>query len=244
MTLTDIVLNIDPTDEDVWTFGARSANSSTFYGLFDENGSTTNATGNVLTDAQGVNIQADVGTIGAGTAVFVLNNDTQSTGTYVIELKDNDFTVLVQDPNHTLDTGLRTNSIAHEDLPVTFTETGANTGVFTNYDDADNANLKISSSALRGTTATVDYDATPQSVLVTDHWGELTLDASGVGDVWNSGEALSVTLVDFDMNKNSRADEDLSVSNADHIIPTVKIGSPITLNDLCLLYTSPSPRDS
>ena len=232
LTLTDIVLNIDPTDEDVWTFGARSANSSTFYGLFDENGSTTNATGNVLTDVQGVNIQGDVGTIGAGTAVFVLNNDTQSTGTYVMELKDNDFTVLVQDPNHTLDTGLRTNSIAHEDLPVTFTETGANTGVFTNYDDADNANLKISSSALRGTTATVDYDATPQSVLVTDHWGELTLDASGVGDVWNSGEALSVTLVDSDMNLNSRADEDLSVSNADHIIPTVKIGSPITLNDL------------
>ena len=58
------------------------------------------------------------------------------------------------------------------------------------------------------------------------------MDTDSVGGVWNSGEALAVTLVDNDMNLNSLSDEDLSISNADHIIPTVKIGSPITLADL------------
>jgi len=38
LTLTDVQLNIDPTDEDSWTFGA--GNGTTFYQLFNENGGT------------------------------------------------------------------------------------------------------------------------------------------------------------------------------------------------------------
>ena len=99
--------------------------------------------------------------------------------------------------------------------------------------------MKVSSSALRGTTATISYDGTPQSILVAQNWGEITLDASGIGDEWNSGEALAVTLVDGDMNFNSLSDDDLSIANADHIIPTVKIGSPITLADISTSSAKP-----
>ena len=246
MTLTDLVLNVDPTDEDVWTFGTNSNNASTFYGLFDENGARTNATDSALTNTQAVNIQASLGNIGAGTAALTMNNDTQGTGTYVTELQDNDFNILAQAAGHTTGTGLASNVMSHNSLPITFTETGANSGIFTNYDDGDTANLIISTSAKRGTTATISYDATPQSVLVTDHWGEITLDVDGVGGEWNSGEALSVTLVDQDMNLNSRADEDLSVATSTHIIPSVKIGDPITLASLSsttpiIIYSDANP---
>ena len=38
VTLTDWNLNIDPTDEDSWTFATLPTNSSAFYQMFDENG--------------------------------------------------------------------------------------------------------------------------------------------------------------------------------------------------------------
>jgi hypothetical protein len=38
VTVTDLWLNIDPTDEDSWTFGADTTNSTTNYQVFDENG--------------------------------------------------------------------------------------------------------------------------------------------------------------------------------------------------------------
>jgi hypothetical protein len=37
-TITDIGLNIDPTDEDSWTFQASPTNQTTAYQVFDENG--------------------------------------------------------------------------------------------------------------------------------------------------------------------------------------------------------------
>ena len=37
-TISDNWLNVDPTDEDSWTFGSNSTNSTTVYQAFDENG--------------------------------------------------------------------------------------------------------------------------------------------------------------------------------------------------------------
>jgi hypothetical protein len=57
--------------------------------------------------------------------------------------------------------------------------------------------------------------------------------ADSVGDVWNSGEALTVTLIDQDLNKNSLSDEDLVLANTTntHLIPTLTIGSPLSMGD-------------
>jgi hypothetical protein len=57
------------------------------------------------------------------------------------------------------------------------------------------------------------------------------MDAASVGDVWNSGEALTVTLIDQDLNKNTGSDEDLLMKNTTrtHLIPSLQIGSPLML---------------
>jgi hypothetical protein len=57
------------------------------------------------------------------------------------------------------------------------------------------------------------------------------MDETSVGDEWNSGEALTVTLIDQDLNKNTLVDEDLLIMNTTrtHLIPSLQIGSPITI---------------
>jgi hypothetical protein len=40
LTMTDLQLNIDPTDEDSWTWGTLGTNNTVYYQLFDENGAT------------------------------------------------------------------------------------------------------------------------------------------------------------------------------------------------------------
>ena len=56
------------------------------------------------------------------------------------------------------------------------------------------------------------------------------MDESTIGDEWNSGETLAVTLVDQDLNKNTLSDEDMVMTSAyNSTIPSLQIGSPITL---------------
>jgi len=107
-----------------------------------------------------------------------------------------------------------------------FTETGANTGIFTNGDDADKATVIVSTTAVRGTTASIDYNDAAQSYLVTTTAGTIDMAEAEAGDEWNSGEAITVTLVDPDRNLNTGSDEDLTLSVTDRI-PTIKIGSPL-----------------
>ena len=91
--------------------------------------------------------------------------------------------------------------------------------------------LDVASYAKRGYTATFDYNDEAQSFVVANFFGEITMDASSVGDVWNSGEALTVTLIDQDLNKNSGSDEDLAIKNTTrtHLIPSLQIGIPLML---------------
>ena len=76
---------------------------------------------------------------------------------------------------------------------------------------------------LRGTTGTIDYNDTAESVLVLFYLGELSIDEDKVGGEWNSGEDVSIVLTDGDVNKNSLVDEDLDLNNPDvEIIPKDK----------------------
>ena len=55
------------------------------------------------------------------------------------------------------------------------------------------------------------------------------MDESSVGDEWNSGEDLTVTLIDQDLNLNTGSDEDLTVKTSTALtpIPSLKIGNPL-----------------
>lgn len=117
------------------------------------------------------------------------------------------------------------------DQYLVFWETAENSGVFVNTDDDDNSNLNVNNYAQRGTTATFDYNDSAQSFLVADDFATIDMDESSVGDEWNSGEGLSVTLIDQDLNKNTASDEDLALANSTNtvLIPTLQIGTPLVV---------------
>ena len=112
---------------------------------------------------------------------------------------------------------------------MVFVETGANTGIFTNTDDSDVASLIIKTDASRGTSAIIDYNDSPFSLTVASYGGSLNMDVSSVGDEWNSGESMTVTLTDEDRNLNTASDETLSFANIK--LPTLVTGSPVSADD-------------
>ena len=63
------------------------------------------------------------------------------------------------------------------DKYLIFWETAENSGVFVNTDDADSSNLKVTSAALRGTTATIDYNDSAQSFVVAHDFATIDMDA-------------------------------------------------------------------
>jgi hypothetical protein len=117
------------------------------------------------------------------------------------------------------------------DYYLVFYEDADNTGTFSNVDNKDDSNLEINTEAARGTTATIDYNDDPQSIVVANDFGVIDMDENSVGSEWNSGETLIVTLIDQDLNKNTLNDEDLLVSGLDNrtatLVPSLKVGSPV-----------------
>jgi hypothetical protein len=245
-TITDLWLNIDPTDEDSWTFGTTGigggAAASTNYQVFDENGKIptggndpTNAgTANLLTAALSSLMCED-------NCVLLTTADVQGTGN-VITLQDNNDSVLtsvdgpdadaVADPQNPTDwgTGLAAPFQMVGSVPITITEQGPNSGVFGTFDESDKSSVVITTSAARGTSAAFDYNATPVSILVAFAFG--SIDIQLVDDEWSSGEEIPVILVDADANLNSRADEDLDFNNPNvSLIPALITGTPTTMFD-------------
>jgi hypothetical protein len=117
------------------------------------------------------------------------------------------------------------------DAYLVFYEGGENSGIFYNTDDDDDANLDVDDYAKRGFTATFDYNDSAQSFVVANDFGVIDMEEASVGDAWNSGEALTVTLIDQDLNKNSASDEDLAIKNTTrtHLIPSLQINDPLML---------------
>jgi len=223
LTISDVALNIDPTDEDSWTFGTRSDNSTAFYQFFTEDGALAYSglgpskalTGNLT------KLMFD------GNAVLKINKSPQ--GTAVLQIQDNADSIISATNGYV--GGTTNTAITAADQPVTITETAPNTGVFGTYDESDVSVLGITSSAARGKSATIDYNDTPKSVVV--GFGTASLDIQASDAEWNSGEEIPVKLTDSDANKNSRSDEDLDVNKGDvSLIPALTTGNPFTLGEM------------
>ena len=237
LTLTDLWLNIDPTDEDSWTFGTQSSNSTSFgayYQVFDENGL---ANGDTVTNGVIQLTQSTLQTMMIETNGLVrVNANTQSATNPVLTLQDNGDSTLTCNTSNTATTchtdgyGTTGNELGDGSVPVTVTEQGPNSGIFGSYDETDVSALKITTNAARGTSATINYNESPVTVLV--GFNVATIDIQPTDNEWNSGEEIPLVLVDADANKNSRADEDLDVNNPSvDLIPVLKIGDPFTLGD-------------
>ncbi|MHA7646526.1 hypothetical protein [Nitrosopumilus sp. S4] len=225
-TITDLWLNIDPTDEDSWTWGASSTNSTTFYQVFDENGGDAgNAVqgGTIDITSQLSNLMCE------DNCVLILNPDVQSTGSAIVTIQDNDDSIIEGGSENPATAS--TNGIAAGSLPITVVEQGPNSGVFGTYDESDTSAIKVAETAPRGKSASIDYNESPVTILV--GFGFATIDMQPTDDEWNSGEEMPVVLVDSDANKNSRADEDLDLNNpAVDLIPALRTGDPFTIGEV------------
>jgi hypothetical protein len=227
-TITDLWLNIDPTDEDSWTFGTTgtsfAANATTNYQVFDENGNQSG-------DGNGsVNITSALDDLMCEDNCRLLTTvDSQDKG-FVITLADNDDSEIrptLGSPASPF-SWATLGGLESGNVPITMTEQGPNSGIFGSYDESDQSSVVITRTADRGTSATFDYNETPRTILVSLSFGSIDIEVTD--DEWNSGEEVPVTLVDADANRNSRADEDLDLFNPDvALIPSLRTGDPFTL---------------
>jgi hypothetical protein len=245
LTITDPILNIDPTDEDTWVWGTNSTNSTglaTVYQPFDENGN--NAPFTNPSSIGYTNIQSSLGSLNfETTGILKINYVAQGSATNILRIAD------TGDNNMTTTDGAGvapTSTTLAEDVllpnsgasgilgintaPVTFTEYGSNSGIFGNYDNSDSSDLLITDTAPRGKSATVEYNEVGKSILV--GFGFAVIDIQPSDAEWNSGEEIPVSLTDTDANKNSRADEDLDLNDPSRdLIPALTIGDPFTIGE-------------
>ena len=159
------------------------------------------------------------------TASFIAyDNSFDDNGKLIINNNTNSAAIAVLNSTTSLDD-------VDSDNHLVFWESAENSGVFGNTDDDDASNLYVHPNAKRGTTATIDYNDSAQSFIVANSFGTITMDAASVGDEWNSGEALTVTLDDEDLNKNTGSSEDLYITNSTntHLVPSLQIGSPLSV---------------
>ena len=233
ITITDLWLNVDPTDEDSWTFGANPADddAGTYYQVFDENG-----------DGAGDAVSGGVINLDANTLDDLMCDDNciltldpnEQGGAGQITLQDNDDSDIISTGDSQDITSFETvgGNLVNA-IPVTITEQGPNSGVFSTSDEGDVSSLIIVSEPQyeRGQSATIDYNDTPVSILTGFATG--SIDIQPIDDEWNSGEEIPVVVDDQDLNLNSRGDEDLDLFNPaiDHI-PTLQTGDPITLEGI------------
>ena len=220
-TMTDVNLNIDPTDEDSWTFGTSSTNATIYYNIFNEDGTLhKNGNNGGISNALTGNLT---------NIMFkhngVLKVDLSAQGSQVLNIVDNADSILSADNGIIPAT---TQSISAASQPITFTESAPNTGVFGTYDENDVSDLQIASAAARGKSASFDFNQKKQSVVV--GFGSATVSITPTDAEWNAGEKIPVSVVDSDANKNSRTNEDLHLYDASAtLIPSLRIGSPFTL---------------
>ena len=124
---------------------------------------------------------------------------------------------------------------------MTFTEDGKNNSVFNNAPDGA-ASIKTIAGAQRGLSFSVEYDNSDTSGIGFSTTN-IVIDA---GTEWNSGQEIGITLTDSDANTNSLSADDLSITNAAQIIPTIRVGEPFTLanaKSVTLVDTSDDEAD-
>lgn len=234
VTVTDLWLNIDPTDEDSWTFGTNSdIGTTTNYQVFDESGSLAGAN---LADGV-IDISDVLSTLmirDNGVLTVDVSAQTVKPGNpHVLTLQDNGDSNIVCTNTQLASTckigGVAT-GLGINTQPVTLTESLPNSGIFETFDDGDTSILMITDNAPQGRSGTVGYNENPISI--TTDFSSGSVDIKPIDDTWNSGEEIPVVVVDNDQNKNSRADEDLVVSDPNvTIIPALTTGDPFTLGE-------------
>ena len=205
LILNDTQLNQDPTDEDSWTFNINST-TATFYQAFDEKGreDATNTPGLI-------NLFPHLSKLGFEDNGFVrLDLDS------VIELKTND-----KQPSSSVN-----DETTFYSQIITLVETRPSSGIFQSYDESNESVIGIRNDAPRGRAGVVDYNDDDYSIVSGSVTATIGLD---LGTKALSGTRSQVTLQDPDQNLDSKTRDELDVFRSTAIIPTLQMGTPITL---------------
>ena len=221
LQVNDMQLNQDPTDEDSWTFGVSSGSPSVFYQAFYHGGRTAADGGAGLVD-----LYPYLERLG-----FDKNGYIEIERDGVLELRQNK-----NQPANFISDGDAT----YGDI-VTLVERGSNSGLFASLDTSNISSLYISSEAPRGTSAVIMYNGRSLSVLTGSYTASLLLDRDDesksnvpIFDIdptgWRSGVRIPIMLQDHDQNVRPNMRDDLDVFRDTAIIPSIRIGSPLTLS--------------
>src|SRR2546427_2501492 len=234
--LNDPQLNIDPTEEDSWTWGANATNSTLYYQAFNRNGGADadgtaamqNLIGNLTNFMFNHNGQIIINP--AAQQVNVL--DFQKNGKEPLKCS----ALTCTSPTRGQTNQVRTASIAINSAPVTLIESGGvSTGTFADWDGGKIANLITSNTqAIRGQSATMRYNDVSTSIV--GGFGFASISVTATNNTWASGQKIPVTLTDTDANRNSKITEHLDLFNPAIYngqtggIPTMAIGTPFSIS--------------
>lgn len=209
LTVSDAQLNQDPTDEDSWTFNVGNLNS-VFYDVFDSTG--------VHSNSGPVDLYPHLSSMG-----FDDNGALSINMGEILELKANS-----EQPQTFVSDNVQTFSQV-----VTLVESGPSSGVFDTADNSNESSISVKGDAPRGQAASIFYNKESLSVVTGTSSANVSLGKpSLIIDGSKSllpGTKIPVVLVDKDQNLNSSLSETLDVFRSTAVIPTLKIGKPITL---------------
>jgi len=235
VSVNDPQLNIDPTEEDSWTWGANTTNNTMYYMAFNRNGeedadNTAGAMQNLIGNLTAFNFNHN--------GKLTINPKAQQAN--IIEFQDTGKQVL----SSTTGTGrgstdqVFTLQIATNSAPVTLIESaGVNTGTFVTWDGAKKSDLVTPNSlSIRGQSGFIRYNDVSTSIV--GNFGYGTISVTATNGTWQSGQQIPIKLVDADGNLNSKITEHRDLFNPAIYqsgtggIPTMTIGTPFSLATL------------
>jgi len=213
VTITDPGLNYDPTSADVWIMDAANEvlyfwNNGSEGSDIGDNGDPKDS-GTNITSGQVSKDGEQNGVISTSQLGYVCSDDcTMSVG---------------GSPKKVL--GIQGDN-QYQWANVTLTETGNNTGVFETTLVSGVEGFTGSDGAA-DSSKTITYGNTEQ-LIISYHDATISLEA---GDAWLPVETADFTLTDPDANKDTTTAETLDIADPHDRIPTIVVGSPLTLGD-------------
>ena len=229
VTIGDHRLNIDPTSADLWTWNMD--NGDKYYGAVVEGATVTidgtTTTANTIGDNQKTNQVCTDCTV----SITPNRLDASEDATKILVVSEVENRPL---PANTIASdGTATPTTVAEWFTVREID-GPNTAVFSSTNLSEESILGIADDAIRGSSALITYgvgaDADDTDVNVKH--SEATIEIQSPDDVWTSGLAIPIVIVDGDVNKNSRDSNDVDLTDPDSIIPTLITGEPFTLSKI------------
>jgi hypothetical protein len=206
LTINDIQLNQDPTDEDSWTFNINSP-EATFYQAFTESGSDSGNNSPGL-----INLVPHLSSLD-----FVDNGKLTLNLGNVAELQTN---------KHQPDSFVSDTTTTYSQI-ITLVESEPNSAIFENFDTSNESTIGILGNAPRGQSATIEYNDKSTSILAGSSTASISMTPKG--SQFNAGQQAPVTVVDNDQNVNSGSRDILNVFRSTAIIPSLQLGEPVTL---------------